>query len=154
MKVKLLFLIMTLLLAAPAFAQNSGAHKSRDERKKEMMEFKLKFLADEIVLKEDQKKKFDETYAQMEKERRAIFKKMENADKLIKDKANATDSDYEHAVSEKAKAREDMMQIEKKYEEKFATFLTSKQMYKLKEAEDKFKETMRKTRDCKKHEKR
>ena len=45
-------------------------------------------------------------------------------------------------------------QIERNYDEKFATFLTSKQIFKMKEAEHKFRDTLSNMRKTKKHQKR
>lgn len=149
MKGKILIVLMALIMAVPSFAQKNQDGKNKEERRKEMMEFKLKFLADEIELKEEQKKEFNAIYTQMEQERRVVFKKMKNAEKLIKENKNASESDYEKATNDIAAAKTEMSQIEKKYDQKLAAFLTKKQMYKLKEAETKFMETMRKCKDKK-----
>lgn len=154
MKGKILLLTMMLLMAIPSFAQKHHGDKDKDSKRKEMMEFKLKFISDELELKDDQKKQFDELYTQMESERRAIFKKIKEAEKRISDNKNASEADYERASKEITDAKAEMSQIEKKYDEKFATFLSKKQLYKLKEAENKFTETMRECRDKKRGEKK
>lgn len=153
MKKTILLFIFASLLAFPSFAQK---HSSPDKegRQKEFMEFKLKFLAEEIDLKEDQKKEFNEVYTQMETERRSIYKKIKAAEKKISDNKNASEADYEKAATDISNAKAEMTQIEKKYDEKFSTFLTKKQMYKLKEAECKFMERMRECREKKKNEKK
>ena len=118
-----------------------------------MMEFKLKFLADEMDLNDSQRKQFNEVYSQMETERRAVFKKIKDAEKIIKGNKNASEADYDKATKDISAAKAQMAQIEKTYDEKFSKFLTKKQIFKMKEAEDKFKETVRKCRDKKKNEK-
>ena len=153
MKTRILYTVMALLLAVPSFAQKTSGHGHNDARHKEMLEFKLKFLADEIDLRDDQKKQFNEIYTQMENERRAAFRKIRNAERTIKSKKDASEEDYEKATNEIAAAREEMAQIEKKYDEKLAAVLTKKQMFKLKDAEKKFQDTMRECRDKKKSEK-
>lgn len=148
MKRKLLFLLFAVLFAVPSFAQK----KDKEEKKKEMLEFKIEFLAKEMELRDDQKKQFKEIYTQMESERRAIFKKIKQAEKSIKGNKNATEADYDRASKEIAAARNQMTQIENKYEAKFASFLSKKQIFKMKEAETKFMETMRNCRDKKRSE--
>lgn len=148
MTVRLLFMLFAFLIGIPSFAQKQSDDKAA--RHKEMMEFKLKFLADEMELNDAQRKKFNEVYTQMESERRVYFKKMKAAEKTIKSNKNASEADYERATKEIADARSQMTKIEEKYEAKFASFLSSKQLYKMKEAETKFSETMRRCRDQKK----
>lgn len=150
MKGKILLLLFTLLFALPSFSQKNHSDKDKAQRHKEMMEFKLDFLADEIDLKEDQKKQFNELYMQMDKERRAIFKKIKTAEKSISGNKDASEADYDRAMKEISAAKTEMAQVEKKYDEKFATILSKKQMFKLKEAENKFMEKMKSCKDKKK----
>lgn len=155
MKGKLILLMIVTLLALPGFGQKKASHdKDKAEWRKEMLDLKLDFLANEINLRDDQKKQFVELYSQMETERRAIFKKIKTAEKSIKDNKDASESDYDKASKEISAAKAEMAQVEKQYDEKFATFLTKKQMYKLKEAEGKFTQKMQDCRDKKKHEKK
>lgn len=153
MKYRFLLLILAVLFALPSFA-HGGGDKGNDSNKKEMAEFKLKFLADELDLKEDQKKEFEEVYTQMVSERRAVFKRIKKAEKSISENKNATEADYERANKEINDAKNEMSLIEKKYDEKFATFLSKKQIYKLKEAENKFKDIVRECRDKKLNQKK
>ena len=81
----------------------------------------------------------------MEVERRAIYKKIKKAEKSVADK-DASEAAYEKASKEIQAARAEMVQIEQQYDEKFASFLSKKQMFKLREAEGKF---MQKMQDCK-----
>lgn len=150
MKGKLILFLLAILLALPAAAQKTaGGNEPSAEKKKEFFEIKMKYLADEIELKADQKKKFVELYTQMENERRAIFKKMKAAERAIKHNKNATEADYEKARKDKAAFESQMEQVEKKYESQFATFLSQKQIYELKEAEKSFMEKVRSCRDKK-----
>lgn len=151
MKGKLIIFLMAILIALPAAAQKSARGDGPSaEKKKEFFEIKLKYLADEIDLKADQKKKFVELYTQMENERRAIFQKMKASERALKHNQNATEADYEKARKDKAAFESQMEQVEKKYESQFATFLSQKQIYKLKEAEKSFMEKVRSCRDKKK----
>lgn len=152
MKKKFLFLMFAFLLAVPAFAQKQSK-EDRESRRQEMLEIKLDFLASEIGLKDSQRKQFDDLYTQMEAERRAIYKKIKNAEKSVKDNKNASEADYDKATKEINASKAEMSQVEKQYDEKFSTFLSKKQMFKLKEAEGKFSQKMQGCRDKKKHEK-
>lgn len=144
MKKNLFLLFLAVLFAVPSFAQKQE-DKDKEARRKEMLEFKLDYLAKEIDLRDDQKKQFNELYTQMEVERRAIYKKIKKAEKSVADK-DASEAAYEKASKEIQAARAEMVQIEQQYDEKFASFLSKKQMFKLREAEGKF---MQKMQDCK-----
>lgn len=146
MKGKLLLILLAAIIALPSFAQKPA----KEDKRKEMMEFKLKFLADEMELNADQKKKFNELYTQMETERRGIFKKIKEAEKVISNNKNASEKDYEKAYTEIQKGKDEMAKIEKNYDAKFSKFLSKKQIFKLKEAENKFMEKIRECRDKKK----
>ena len=150
MKFKHLIILLAIIFALPSFAQTPS---NQENKRKEMMEFKLKFLGDEIQLNDSQRKQFDEVYTQMEMERRSIFKKIKAAEKLINENKNATEADYDRATKEISNAKSQMDQIEKKYAAKFSQFLSKKQIYKLKEAENKFNDTMRKCGNKKRHNK-
>ena len=67
MKYKYLILTLTLLLI-PALC---FARKGNDE--KQLMEYKLKFLAQEMDLKADQQQRFVDLYTRMTAEKRAIY---------------------------------------------------------------------------------
>lgn len=148
MKKYILLCLLILSFAVPTFAQKNQ-QGNKEERKKEMMEFKLKFIAEEIGLQEDQKKQFNEVYTQMENERRAAFKKMKEADKKIKNNPKASEADYDKANQEINLARQQMSAIEANYDKKFEKFLSKKQLFKMKEAENKFMDRIRSCRDKK-----
>lgn len=149
MKGKVLLLSMILLLALPSFAQKH-TDKDKEAKRKELMEIKLNYLADEMDLQGEKKKQFFEVYSQMESERRKIFKKIKAAEKRISGTKDASENDYEKASNEITEAKNEMAQIEAKYDEKFATFLTKKQIYTMKAAESKFMEKVRGCRDKRK----
>lgn len=136
-------------MALPSFAQKQKGC-DHESKRKELMEFKLKYLADEMELNDEQRKTFNEVYTQMENERRAIFKKIKEAEKSVSGKKEASEAEYEKASKEMTEARDKMVELDKKYDEKFSTFLSKKQIFKMKEAEEGFKDKMRKCRDKKK----
>lgn len=134
--------MMVLLLGSSALmAQKKGADK--EAMRREVQEFKLKFLAQEMELKEDQQKKFFELYNQMDAEKVKVFKETRALEKKLNAAANASDAEYEAVSKAITEAKEKDAAIDKKYDEKFATFLTSKQIFKMKSAEEKFRAKMR-----------
>lgn len=139
------FTILLLILVSalvPAFAQKKDKdHKSMH---KEIMEFKIKFLAQEMELKADQQKKFSELYASMSKEKFAVFKEIRDLKDKLSDKA--TDAEYEAYSKGLTEAKEKEAEIEKKYDAKFSEFLTQRQIFKMKEGEEKFREKMHEMR--------
>lgn len=149
MKTKILFILLAMLFAVPSFAQKHKGDKDKGAQRQEMLEFKLDFLAKEIDLRDDQKKRFNELYTQMENERRTIRKKIKAAEKSISANKEATDADYEKANREINAAKTEMNNLDRQYDEKFAKFLSSKQMFKLKEAEGKFLKTIQECKDRK-----
>lgn len=151
MKKSILFALL-LLFCLPAFAQKDKV--TSQEKKREILEFKMKYLADQMELKDDLRKQFFEVYTQMENERRAVFRKMKDAEKRISETKNASDADYDKAGKEIAEYKKQMADIEKKYDERFSKFLSSKQIYIMKGAEEKFNQKMRVCRDQKREEKK
>lgn len=142
---KLLLLTFILLVAASgASAKKTGdKHCLSDAKKKELQEFKLKFLAEEMDLREDQIPRFNETYIQYENERRELIKKKRNIEKKISEDNNVSDAEYEKANKEILETKAKMADVEKKYDEKFSQFLTKKQIFLMKSAEEKFMQKMR-----------
>lgn len=138
---KLLILLMVALVAIPgALAQKKVPHK---EKMKELQEFKMKFLAQEIDLADDQKQKFFDTYSAMNEERKRVFEEAKAVEKRVKADKNATDADYVALNDAWTSAKAQDAAIEKKYDEKFSTFLSPKQIVKMKQAEDSFRKKMR-----------
>lgn len=121
-----------------------GRHKAskRYEMAREVQEFKLKFLAQEMELRDDQQKRFFDLYNAMSEEKFKVFTEVRRLESQLKNNPNATEAEYA-AVSDaitKAKARD--AEIEKKYDDQFSTFLTKKQIFKMKAAEEKFRRKM------------
>lgn len=136
---------MILTLALPAFSQ-AKSQKDRQAMRREVQEFKLKFLAQEMELKDDQQKKFFELYNQMEQEKVKVFKETKALERKISESSNASDAEYESVSRAITAAKEKDAAIEKKYDDKFATFLSAKQIFKMKAAEDKFRMKMHEMR--------
>lgn len=139
-------LILCLLVACvPAFAR-SEKDKKNENMKKELQEFKLKFLAQEMELKEDQQKKFFDLYSQMTEEKIKLYKETKALEQKLSSSTNASEAEYEAVSKAITSAKEKDAEIEKKYDEKFAQFLTPKQIFKMKSAEEKFRIKMHEMR--------
>lgn len=140
-----IFALIFFACAGEGFAQHNhrgDKGKSPAEMRKEVEEFKIKFIAGELDLKEDQKERFVEVYTQMNNERIKVFEQTRALERKIKKNPNATDAEYAAVAKAITEAREKDADIEKKYDAIFATFLTSKQIFKIKTAEDQFRRKM------------
>lgn len=143
---------MIVMAFSASLAQNKG--KDHEAMRKEVHEFKLKYLAQEMGLSSDQEKRFVEIYNQMSQEKRVISKEMRAQKRKLKEDKNLTDADYKAATKALADAKEKEVAIDKKYEEKFAKFLSSKQIFKMREAEEKFRAKMHEMRHSNKNKKK
>lgn len=139
---KRLYIIVLVLgaLSFNGFAQNDC--KPKGNWKKELQDFKFKFLAQEIELKEDQKKKFFDLYARMEAEKIKVHDECRQARDVLKKSKNPTEAEYDAVSNAFSSEKLKHAQIEKYYDEKFRTILSAKQLYKLKTAEWKFQKKM------------
>lgn len=140
---KHLYIILTLLLIpVMAFAQQ----KSKAEMGREIMEFKLKFLAQEMDLKADQQNRFVEVYTRMSNEKKKAFETAIALEKRVRNNKNASAEEFQQASDAMAKAKIAEGQIDQKYDAEFKKFLSPKQIYQMKEAEQKFRAKMKELR--------
>lgn len=152
---KKLLLIMIALIAGFGMmsAQNKSSNKTKEEMRQELKEFKMRFLAQEIDLKEDQKKSFFELYEQMMAERGKVFEQTRKLERKVKKDKNASEEDYAALSKAMTDAKQKDAEIEKAYDAKFATVLSGKQIFKLKAAEEKFRQKMHEMKHKKKQKK-
>lgn len=151
MKKAYFIFIMLILAVGGVSAQNQESRKEHGEKmRKELDEFKMKFVAQEIELRDDQRKQFVELYSRMQQERGKLFAETRRLERQLKKNKNAGESEYASVSKAVTEAREKDARIEKKYDEQFAKFLTSKQIYKMKTAEEKFRKKIEEMRHCKK----
>lgn len=150
-------LIIIILLPAFLFLlplQNANAQqdsaKSREEMRKELDEFKMKFIAQEIDLKDNQKEQFVELYSKMNAEKRKVFSNAMKLERKLRHSKDATESEYAAASKAMAEAKVKDQEIERRFDEKFSAFLSSKQIFQMKIAEEKFRRKMESMRG-KKH---
>ena len=146
---KFTFLILMIIAAlTPVLAQRNG--KGHGAMRREVHEFKLKFLAQEMELREDQQKQFFELYNQMTEEKAKVFRETRALEKKITGSANVSDAEYEQVSKAITAAKEKDADIDKRYDEKLRQFLSPKQIFKMKEAEEKFRKKMHEMRHNKK----
>ncbi|MDE5877452.1 MAG: Spy/CpxP family protein refolding chaperone [Muribaculaceae bacterium] len=142
------YLLLTLILIATcglASAQDR-CDKSKDEMFREVKEFKMKFLAQELKLSDEQCRPFFDLYSAQMDERHKLWEPAMELERKVKKDPNASEADY-NAVSEAInKAKSGEAELEGRYDEKFRKILTPKQIYELKDAENRFREKMREMR--------
>ncbi|MDE7159849.1 MAG: hypothetical protein K2O24_03255 [Muribaculaceae bacterium] len=139
-RICLLLLVFAAGLNFALAGPKSG--KDRDEMRREIREFKMKFVAQEIELRDDQREKFTEVYGRMMTEEEAIWKEIWKAQRKLKEDKNLTDAEYEQLNAVLIEGKAKGASLEKKYDTLFAQFLTPKQRYKMKDAEMQFRRKM------------
>ena len=138
---RLVLILVAILSIGFAVSASEQGQKPQPKMWKEIQEYKLKFLAQEIELKEDQKAEFVDTYNAMSQQKFKNFDEMSSLEKKLND--NSTDAQYKEVSDKIAELKMKDAQLEKVYDEKFSKFLTQKQIYKMKAAEEKFRQKMR-----------
>lgn len=158
---KLYFLLLILIMGVGfANAHDKDSDQKKEKMFREVQEFKMKYLAQEMDLSELQKKKFFEVYEEMEKSRQACFTDAMRLNRKVKKNKEATDADYQQATEAFNKANAEWAVEEKQYNEKLSEFLSQKQIFKMREAENNFRSKLDEMRQKKKkdhhdkHEKR
>lgn len=140
---KLLLIIGALLMMLPVLGQHQqNDKKSRKEMHREMREFKIKFLAQEMGLTPDQTTKFSELYKKMDIERKQLFHQCRNLEKKLKESGKVSNEEYEDALKCLSEARARDLEIEKRYDAEFSKFLSARQIFKLKSSEAEFRQRM------------
>lgn len=133
---KILYIVFFCLLATiQVVAQEKKG--LTPEKRKEFREYKMKFLAQEMELKDDNRKRFFELYDELSNERFELRSEMHTINAKIKEN-KATEADYTRLN----KLKEQEGDLEKKYDAKFASFLSSKEIFKMKEAENVFRKKL------------
>ncbi len=140
-------------MTAFAEPQNKSHKPPTPEQEREFREFKLKYLAQEMELKDDQKDRFFELYDKMMKEKRQSFEKVHPLEKKVRSGKNVSDEDYDRLSEAMNEARRNDVAIDSKYEAEFAKFLSKKQIYKFREAEGRFRDKMKELRGPGRHHK-
>lgn len=147
MKRYIILIVALICLAGAAFATETD--KGKEDMRKELREYRIKFIAQEIGLRADQQQKFAQTYEAMLQEKHKVFSEARAFERKVKKSAHATDEDYSKAAQMMSSAKIKEGEIDRKYDAIFATFLSSKQIYKMKEAEQKFRQRLQEMRSKK-----
>lgn len=124
-----------------AWAQTDDPGK-KEKNIRDFREFRMKYIAQEMDLSEVQKKKFFEMYEDMLNSKRECYHEAREKEIQLKHNPNATEQDYEDATTALNAANEKWSNEEKIYNQKFSEFLSQKQIYKMREAENNFKSRM------------
>ena len=150
---KKIVLLMLLFISGSVmmFAHEDDSVK-KEKMYREVLEFKMKYMAQEMQLSESQKEKFFDLYEEMSEEKRECYEGAIKLDRKIKHEKNANDQEYQKVTEAFNKANQKWAEEEKEYNEKFAEFLTPKQMYKMKEAEQSFRSKLDEMRHNRKKE--
>ena len=137
---KKLILISIILLSgfSSLFAQEEDPVK-REKMFREVQEFKMKYLAQEMDLSELQKKKFFELYEEESESKKECYQEAVVMDRKLKKEKEPTEEEYQQVRNAFSDANAKWAEIEKQYDEKFSEFLSQKQIYKMKEAENSFR---------------
>ncbi len=146
--------ILSILLMAFVITSLSASAQRNDKKEggkfSKMLEFKIKYLSQEMELKGEQQNKFVTLYTQMSNEIHEVMSPAGKLKRKVEKDKKATDADYQRASQALSEAQTKVTQIEKKYQEKFKTFLTQKQIFKMKEAEEKYRAKLYEMRQEKK----
>lgn len=145
----LLIIFLVIGCVAPVSAQKHDKH-DRDKMMKELREYKIKFLAQEMDLEGDQKARFAELYNEMSEKRMDCMREAWRMERDLKKNKDASEAEYQAVTDAMTKAKAQDAAIEKTYDEKFAKFLSQKQIFKMKEAENEFRKKMSEMRHKKK----
>lgn len=130
--------------AAKVHKVDKARVENRKEMHKEIQEFKIGYLAQEMELNGKDKEKFEALYTKMSAEKRKLYRDTRQLERRVKSGKDISDADYDKAVKALTQAKEKDAAIDKKYDAEFAKFLTSKQIFKMKSAEQEFRSKMRK----------
>ncbi len=146
MKKYLLLLLISFLTIPFAGAQDK---KDKAKMMEELQQFKLDYLAKEMQLSEKEKSEFVPVYKEYDKERRQAGSEAWKFERELKKKNDASEADYKKLSELQQKARAKDNEIVKKYDAKFESILSAKQIYTMHQGEEKFFEKMKEMR--KKH---
>ena len=141
---KYITLILIITLFAPlSLIEARGNRQNRQEWFEKMREYKHQFLIQEVGLTADQQKKFFPIYDKMEDE---IFKVVSETRQLEKkvSSGNVSDLEYENSAKAITELKQKECEIELKYFNQFKEILSSKQLFLLKKAEQKFAQQLMK----------
>lgn len=134
---RFLLLFFALTLFMPGAMAEPKAEPTA-EMLKELQEFKIKYLIQEMELPVEKQAEFSKIYTQYENERTGLFRELHQCFNSVYKNQDPTDTEYAVAAESMATAKAREGGLEKKYYNKLKTILSPKQLYLLKSAERKF----------------
>ena len=140
MKKSFAFIIALLFYATLLSAQTKQARSS--EWRKEMREYKHSLRVKEMGLSGESKEKFIKLYSAMEDEIYSANSEARLYASKVASNQSPSDAEFEKAAEGLIEAKTKEAQIESSYFEKFKSFLSKKQLFQLKNAENKFAKSM------------
>lgn len=144
---KYLLLLLAFFLFVPSLIADDM--KDRKKMSEEIQKFKIDYLAKEMGLSEAEKAKFEPIYNEYDEARRKAGAEAWRFERKLKKEKNASEDDYKKLSELQQETREKINDIDKEYNKKFESFLTSKQIYQMHQGEEKFFSKMKETK--KKH---
>lgn len=136
-----LLLFFSCILFIPATL--AQGQKDRAKMREDLQNFKIDFLAKEMDLSEKEKSEFIPIYKEYDSERRKVGAEAWKFEHELSKKKDASDADYKKLSELQQSARSKDGEIVRKYDEKFASFLSAKQIYNMHKGEAKFFEKMK-----------
>lgn len=148
--------ILTALLAAIIAIGASAQHRERPSEedmqrfRAEIRNYKHEFLTRELKLTQEQQREFFPIYDEMDDAVNKIAGQTRDLERQVKNKADATDVEYEAAARALYEQKSAEGAEELKYFDRFKQVLQPRQLFMLKNAERKFtRELMRQHRRAK-----
>lgn len=132
-------LISLLLIVVSTLA---GWSQDRSKWASEMLDAKHKMLIEEVGLTPTQQEQFMPLYEAMEREIYATNRDARALAASVEKKKAPSDSEYAQAAEALSRVKVREGEIESKYFEKFSKILSKRQLFLLKQAENKFTRTM------------
>ncbi|MCM1484236.1 MAG: hypothetical protein NC043_07855 [Muribaculaceae bacterium] len=132
-------ILLILISVSTSFAQQKHDGKNMKQWLQEMRQFRTNFIVKELNLTADQKSRFVPLYDAMYGELEKLMHDTRQLERSVERKGNeATDVELEKASEAIYECKGKENDIEMRYFAKFKTVLTPRQLFKLKQAENKF----------------
>jgi len=132
---KNVILIVLLLCAGEAFAQD----KLTDEKRKEFDAQKVAFFTQELDLSPAEAAVFWPLYNEMQKKNREIEARMRKGFHEVKNAKGLKESEYEEAIGKMLEYENQLYGVKKEYYQKMLQVVPASKMWKLSDAERKFR---------------
>lgn len=147
--IHILILAVSLVVAAPAWADEPQQPTKKEQREKwfnEIKREKHKYLIRELKLTPDQQAAFFEVYDDTEEKLRDINEQTRHMERDVLKKENATDAEYDAAIEAVYNQKYREWVVESQAKEQYAKILTKEQLMRLKRVEFKFTQALMKHR--------